>query len=779
LSLNKHIGQESATDQQTTKQQRTRAQRTFGAIAVSAFLCIWLAAGALIDQVQWSAVGYSLLWVCVSSVLFIGMISYNINLRFKDPSLTKPMVLTASACVLANAVVMNSAGWSSIASFIVVAFGFSAFKASQRWLMGLFGALFAMICVAIAWRTAVQPDAILTIWVTIPMVATMFALALYGGLLNQIKDTSRKQQILADLTLSHLSEAIINISPTGQIQAINAAACDLLKKQAQVLIGEMIKDVLDAITPIGDETAGVSLLARSCVIAPNTKTKTILKSQLSVYVNQKQIQLESTTSTVIDHDGTCIGQLLILRDISDQTALMAQLNYAATHDALTGLLNRRGFDEAAAKVLHQMQTAGLEPNAAQTWGLCVIDLDHLKLINDSCGHASGDEFLSQVAQSLQANMRANDVLARIGGDEFAMIIPASNEQELKAACTRFIDIIKAQGYTWQNRSFATTASGGCVLLENKMGPISVALAQSDAALYLAKEQGRAHVQIFTTENLEISTLNNQIQLAGTLLTALEKDHFELYAQRIVAPGPNQEEYLEVLIRLNDPVQGLLTPFRFLPAAERFGLMPAIDRWVLRKTIEAITGQLQYGGAVVKVAVNLSAYSLQDADFLDYVKNLFLQYPQVKQWVAFELTETVAVSNLARAKDFIKEIRALGCEFALDDVGAGFNSLSYLKEMTFDKVKIDGYYIRNLQNDPVNRTIVDSIIKAALSMDLTTVAEMVETESLATELTEMGVDFLQGYHFHKPQPLSELLSAHLNQTPVALNDSVTFVTDEKQ
>ncbi len=736
------------------RQQTKRLKRTLGAAGVSLFLCVWLAAGALLGQVHWNAVLYSLAWVAICSTAFLTLIDYGVNLKFSDPSMTQAMILAASVCVLVNAVFMTDAAWSAIGVFIIVAFSFSTFKGSRAWLLRLCGAIVAMISIAVMARSYMVGNGLFTLWQSIPMVATMLALAIYGGLLNEVKNKARQQQILANLTLENLSEAILNLSPDGRIVAINQYACAMLKRDPTQLIGIKLERLLDSITPVGDDNTAISLLATASSIPLTTKHRQAIKSRFAICVDGDELQIESTTSRVFDHDGTAISQLVILRDITDHMALLSQLNYAATHDPLTGLLNRRGFDDAAAKVERELLLARSEAG----FGLCVIDLDHLKLINDSCGHAAGDQFLIQVSKTLSAGLRINDVLARVGGDEFAIILSAKDNDELQLASNRFIEAIKAQGFSWDGRSFPTTASGGCILLDSKKPDIPGALAQADAALYLAKEQGRAHMQIFSSENAEIELLNDQVKLASKLLSALEKDHFELYAQRIVAPGAQPGEYVEVLLRLNDAEHGVLLPGAFLPAAERFGLMPAIDRWVVRKTVVAIDCQIKRNGFLRKVAINLSAHTLQDSDFLAFVRSQFERFPQVRAWVAFELTETVAVSNLARAKEFIQSIRAMGCEFALDDVGAGFNSLGYLKEMRFDKIKIDGYYIRHLQTDHVNRTIVDSIIKAALSLDITTVAEMVETESLAHELTEMGIDFMQGYHFHKPEPLEAVLIA---------------------
>jgi PAS domain-containing protein len=297
---------------------------------------------------------YSLAWVAICSTAFLTLIDYGVNLKFSDPSMTQSMILAASTCVLVNAVFMSDAAWSAIGVFIIVAFSFSTFKGSKAWLLRLCAAIVAMIAVAVMVRSYLLGNGLFTVWQSIPMVATMVALAIYGGLLNEVKNRARQQQILANLTLENLSEAILNLSPDGRIVAINQYASAMLKRDASQLIGIKLERLLDSITPVGDDNTAISLLATASSIPLSTKHRPAIKSRFAICVDGDELQIESTTSRVFDHDGTAISQLVILRDITDQMALLSQLNYAATHDPLTGLLNRRGFDDAAAKVEREL-----------------------------------------------------------------------------------------------------------------------------------------------------------------------------------------------------------------------------------------------------------------------------------------------------------------------------------------------------------------------------------------------------------------------------------------
>jgi diguanylate cyclase (GGDEF)-like protein len=422
----------------------------------------------------------------------------------------------------------------------------------------------------------------------------------------------------------------------------------------------------------------------------------------------------------------------------------SELSWYAAHDDLTGLANRRSFEFALGACLRD----GVTPAT-----LMFLDLDQFKLVNDSGGHAAGDHLLKNLAATLPRVLRRGDMLARLGGDEFGIILRGTSLQGGLEIAEQLREAVGAAGFHWRGQVHRVSASIGLVQLDEVAFDLAGALRAADLACYLAKEQGRNRVHVHAADNIAEAELSADMGWVHRLHLALDEDRFELYAQSIMAVGKSDGsgEHVELLLRLREGGQ-LIPPGAFIPAAERFGIMPAIDRWVVRNALKtiALRGNLAHGSTY---AINLSGITLTDGSFQEFLCGVLASTGVAPQLLCFEITETSAVANLEQAVAFIDAMRALGCRFALDDFGVGMSSLTYLKRLPVDYLKIDGSFVRDMLTDRSDRATVEMINHLAHMANKLTIAEFVETPEIMTALAEIGVDFAQGYAISRPVPFT--------------------------
>jgi diguanylate cyclase (GGDEF)-like protein len=424
----------------------------------------------------------------------------------------------------------------------------------------------------------------------------------------------------------------------------------------------------------------------------------------------------------------------------------AKLSHQASHDSLTGLMNRHEFEQRLGCAL---ESARLH---AREHALCFMDLDQFKQVNDNCGHGAGDELLRQLAALLTHEVRDRDAIARVGGDEFALLLENCPMEKAMALADRLREIIRAFRFAWDGQVFAVGASIGMVRLDPGLYTVAEALAAADAACYAAKSLGRNRIHVYHASDEQLARQRGEALWADRLRQAIEHNRFVLHGQRIVPLGAG-EPHVEVLLRLADGEDGAeILPMAFIPAAERFLLMPALDRWVLERLVTHHAALFRDAGPTH--AVNLSGASLSDPAFHEFAAELMARHPQASRRLCFEITETAAITNIAMARGFIERLRALGCTFALDDFGSGLSSLNYLKNLRVDYLKIDGGFVRDLGQDAMSEAIVDAIVRIGRVMGLKTVAECVESESVLEVLRKLGVDYAQGHHLHRPERLRE-------------------------
>ena len=455
-----------------------------------------------------------------------------------------------------------------------------------------------------------------------------------------------------------------------------------------------------------------------------------------------------TTSIARVRVGGELRTLMVANDISEQRQLTELLSYQASHDALTELYNRREFERHVQRAL-QAVARDAPPRA-----LLYIDLDQFKVINDTSGHLAGDQLLSQLALVMLEVVRSDDVVARLGGDEFGVLVHDAGEDAALALAERLRARIDGHIYVWEQRSYTISASIGVVMLDRAGMTLGEALAQADTACYLAKDHGRNRVHLFSEEDDDTIRRRGEMEWVNRLRWAIDEQRLLIDYQEIrrLQPGGDGDPHIELLLRLRDEDGRVVWPGTFLPAAERYGLVSQLDRWVIGQAV-AHFGRLHASGRLPgRCSINLSAASLEDEGLVDHIVDLVRDHGVEPRRLCFELTETVAVRNLARAVRFIERLRRFGCCVALDDFGAGMSSFGYLKNLPVDAIKIDGSFIRDLGNDPMSRSIVDAITEIGHQRGLDVVAEWVDNEPVIEVLRTLGVDYGQGHALHRPEPV---------------------------
>jgi diguanylate cyclase (GGDEF)-like protein len=709
----------------------------------------------------------------VAAVVFWLQIS-NRNLKFSDPSFTQPLVFSAITCILGNAIFLDAASTAISFIWLLTAIAFSTFTSNPRSIMQTAYLVGLAVCISGYLQYHLQPGRSIAImmWQGSAFLGAIFSIAAYGVWFNQNKVKNRQRQLLADLTISSMTDAVLNLDPQGIIVSVNPAAERLFDIPRVALTKLELQDVLDRVlVTLGDSQANwliQNCRARTTHTVRGKATKRTISTQpikVTFEANVKieryktKRRIEATLNSVSDEQGQNAGLLLVFKDVTEQFNLMQQLNFDSTHDSMTGILNRRGFEAK----LDDIQVYINASSNSRQFTVAMLDLDNLKIVNDTCGHHAGDNLIEQASEIIRSQIRNTDIVARYGGDEFAFIFYDTTPSQVKETCERIVSAIKELNFQWEDKLFKTGASVGCINLSSENFSRDECLSKADSALYLAKELGKGRVQFHDLDDSHISDKSAALDWAWKINHAIEKNQFQLFAQRIVSFDIDRDDHFEVLLRLRSSENNIVPPIEFLPAAERFHLMPSIDRWVIENSLHAMNKFQESHGQHPKIAINLSAQSLVEVDFLDFVISNISSSKVPADHICFELTETVAVGNFSGVRQFIEQVRLLGCEFQLDDVGAGFNSFSYLSELTFDAIKIDGHYIKDMLSNDANRGIVESLIRASKSIGLHSIAEMIEDKATAEALIDMGFTDLQGYYFHRPEPIMAAFESHEPKT----------------
>ncbi len=459
-------------------------------------------------------------------------------------------------------------------------------------------------------------------------------------------------------------------------------------------------------------------------------------------------------SPVKNSQGKVINYIATIKDISERKAAENQIKYQASHDELTGLGNRRAFEQVLSELFEQSRHSG------RKHVLAYLDLDEFKVINDTCGHAVGDELLRQVAQQFSTCLRSDDGLYRIGGDEFGMVLHDQSLEQALLIAERLQQGLSHFRFQWQERSFAVGVSIGLVVVNKESESVGALLQSADSACYVAKESGRGRIHAYANDDPALAQRYGVMEWVSRIENALLNNLFSLYAQPIVdlkfdlKNATNKGIHCEVLLRMSDERGGIILPGSFMPAVERYHLAARVDKWVVSHAFAWIA---QHQSQIDLCAINLSGQSLSDPHFLHFIQTSLQQANIPCEKVCFEITETAAISQIQIAQKFIHTLSELGCQFSLDDFGSGLSSFAYLRTLNVDILKIDGQFVRDIESNPINLAMVKSIHEIAHLMGKRTVAEFVENAAILEKLRAIGIDYGQGYGLGRPMPIHHLLS----------------------
>jgi diguanylate cyclase (GGDEF)-like protein/PAS domain S-box-containing protein len=583
--------------------------------------------------------------------------------------------------------------------------------------------------------------------------------------LRLAKEVAEQHAQLADhqsnflhMTLQSIVDGVITTDVDGYVKSLNPMAEQLTGWSETEALGKPLVQVMHALK---EETH-----AQIYDPTENIEHKTVLDEPISALLIQNNSGIETPVEYIAapmrNHKDKIAGIVIIIHDESVQRSLNRQLTFQATHDALTGLINRYEFERQLRKVITE-QSVDSSNNT-----LCYIDLDQFKLVNDTCGHAAGDELLKQITLLLQNTLNGTGTLARLGGDEFGLLLENCNSEEAETIARQLLDVIKTFQFSWNDNSFTIAASIGITSIYDSSISCEDILSNADSACYLAKENGRNHIQVFTAKDDKLLTQQREMHWVSRINLALEENRFQLYFQEIMPLKGHEKAFIlhgEVLLRMIDKEGDIVTPGNFLPAAERYNIITLIDEWVVEKSIQWLATRKEK----VLISINLSGMSVSNRDFLNFVVSKIKLHKVNPELLCFEITETAAINNLSTAIHFMNVLKKLGCSFALDDFGSGLSSFSYLNSLPVDYLKIDGTFVMDIDKDPMHYAMVKSINEVGQVMGIKIIAEFAASENIIDCLREIGVDNAQGYAVSRPVPLSSLTIEPAKPTLVAINN----------
>ncbi|HEX7417863.1 MAG TPA: EAL domain-containing protein, partial [Steroidobacteraceae bacterium] len=551
----------------------------------------------------------------------------------------------------------------------------------------------------------------------------------------------------ASQVLLSLAEAIVTTDLAGNIASMNPAAEELIGGTVAEAKGRSLEQIVrlvdDSDRRLLTDPLRHALAGGVAVTAPRRALLLLARTGAT------ERSVELTAAPLRTAAGDVSGAVAMLHDVTELRGIARQMSYQATHDALTGLVNRREFErrlDEAISVAHRGDAAHV---------LCYLDLDRFKLINDTSGHLAGDGMLREVAKLLRDAVRDSDTVGRLGGDEFGLLLvgcPLDKARQIADDVSRSVSDYR---FVWKDKIFNIGVSAGLVELSRESGTLEEVLSAADSACYVAKKQGSGHVSVYSARDEAFARQSGEIQWLQKLQSALKENRFELYGQPIVpAFGTNGGgPAIEVLLRAKDDDGQDIPAVDFVRAAERYRLMGLVDRWVVQTTFAALGRGAVQLPAKRSIAINISAQTLGDSQFLEFVVECFDRTGVPPAQVCFEITETAVIANMELSRRFIGVLHGMGCHFALDDFGSGIGSFSNLKNLPLDFLKIDGSFMRNLGHDTVNQAMVTAMIKLARTLNFKVIAEQVEDRATLDAARRIGVDFIQGYVIARPAPLA--------------------------
>ncbi len=580
--------------------------------------------------------------------------------------------------------------------------------------------------------------------------------------LKRTEEALRREKRRVEVTLASIGDAVVTTDADGQVEYLNPVAETVLGVQSAQATGRPFRDLCH-ITHEIQRARPLDLvgecMARNALVELNDQ-------HVLERIDGAELFIDASAAPLRDAEGAIAGVVLVLHDVTQQRKIAQQVSYQATHDALTGLINRFEFERRLTRILNSVQ------DDRSTHALAYLDLDQFKVVNDTCGHAAGDQLLRQLATRLHERMRKRDTIARLGGDEFGLLLEDCPPEQAARIANAIVQSVRDYRFTWEGKTFAIGVSIGLVSIDQTSGSSASVLSAADAACYAAKERGRNRVHVYHPNDAEVARRHGEMQWVSRLNLAIEQSRFRLDFQPIMPLQGNAEggpEHIEMLVRLVDEEGKLIPPGAFIPAAERYNIMPQIDRWVIRRTLEWLAGEMdEADGPLPVCSINLSGTSLSDETLLAYIRDQVRSTGVPTGALCFEITETSAIANLAQATHFISELNAQGYTFALDDFGSGMSSFAYLKNLKVDYLKIDGSFVKDMVDDPIDCAMVEAINRIGQVMGIKTIAEYAENDRIIDKLRAIGVDYAQGFGVQAPQPLVSRQHARLRTAGVGLS-----------
>jgi diguanylate cyclase (GGDEF)-like protein/PAS domain S-box-containing protein len=566
--------------------------------------------------------------------------------------------------------------------------------------------------------------------------------------LKQAKEALHQEKERAQVTLRSIGDGVITTDLNGDIEYMNTVAEQSTGWKLQDARG---KPMLAVFKLVDEKT--LEPPPDPAALCLEQGKATMLAGHLLLihrYRNQK-LSVEVNASPIRDSNADITGVVLVFHDVTELRGLAKKMSYQATHDSLTGLLNRREFENRVKQAIDNACTENIRH------AICYVDLDNFKVVNDTSGHFAGDELLKQLTIRLRMELREADTLARLGGDEFGILLEGCSMENAQEPAEAIRKVVEEFRFVWDNRSFRIGASIGLVEITQDSGTLTDILSAADSACYIAKDQGRNRVHVYQPNDEAVSERHGQMQWVQRIQDVLEQNRFRLFFQPIArlnnVAGEKNLTHGEVLIRMLDENNKIVGPGSFIPAAERYQLMPAIDRWVASNTFRMLTlDREKVSKHISSCCINLSGQSLSDERFMDYLINEIECFGVPPEILVFEITETAVIANLCNASKLIHTLRQMGCRFALDDFGVGLSSFGYLKNLPVDYLKLDGCFVKNMVRDNIDHAMVQAINQIGHTMGIKTIAEYVEDELTLEAVTEVGVDYAQGYIIAKPMPI---------------------------
>ncbi|MES2583653.1 MAG: EAL domain-containing protein [Pseudomonadota bacterium] len=559
------------------------------------------------------------------------------------------------------------------------------------------------------------------------------------------EDALYQEKERLQVTLHSISDAVITTNAEGELLYLNPVAEALTGWTLAGAVGRPYASVFQ-VKDSGMVAPGEGLVAHAIATAQTQRY-----AQLNLaHRLEGDLLVEAAVSPIRDADGEVQGAVLVFRDVTEQRRLSKEIAYQATHDELTGLGNRRAFEQALAECFDRTR------DQDQHHVVCYLDLDEFKVVNDTCGHTAGDELLRQIAQLFSDVLRDEDHLCRIGGDEFGIILTHQTVAQALRIAEWLQLSLAAFRFAWRDQSFGVGVSVGMVVLDAQSESVGALLQAADSACFVAKDAGRGRIHVYSSDDPALAQRYGVMEWVSRIERALQQDRFVLYGQPIVPIGPTAGRGLhcEFLLRMRDDAGTLVMPGQFMPAVERYHLASRVDRWVVT---HALQWMVLHQDQIDQCSINLSGQSLGDEMFMAYVLDTLAHTPLPCHKLCFEITETAAIGNLITARHFIDTLRQLGCKISLDDFGSGLSSFAYLRNLPVDILKIDGQFVRDIATDAISLAMVKSIHEIGCLMGKETVAEFVESPAILELLRGCGVHYAQGYSVGYPVPLAQLLA----------------------